>query len=86
MVFDMKTVAARAGEIEGRGKYVAGIASLPEGVRKGHGNVATAAGKLVAAAKSGEEKAVAAGIAGVMDACNSCHYNGRDAGRRKKMK
>ena len=86
MVFDMKNVAKRAGEIEGRGKYIAGLEQLPEGVRKGHGNLAMAAGKLVAAANSGEENQVADAMAGVMKACNACHYNARDAGRRKKMK
>ncbi len=55
-------------------------------MRKGHGNVGTAAGRLVSAAKSGEENEVADAIAGVLKACSACHYNLRDAGRRKKMK
>lgn len=86
MVFDMKNVAKRAGEIERRGNYIAGLKQLPEGVRKGHGNLAKAAGKLVAAANSGDEQQVATALAGVIQGCNGCHYNARDAGRRKKMK
>jgi len=86
MVFDMKRAAKVAEELQKRETYISGIERLPEAVRKGHGKVAEAAATLVAAAKSGEEKDVANALAGVMNACNACHYDLRDAERRKKMK
>ncbi len=65
--------------------YISKLEMLPEPTRKGHAKVAEAAATLVAAAKSGEEKDVANGISGVLNACNACHYGLRDAARRKKM-
>jgi hypothetical protein len=86
LVFDMKRAAKIAGELQGRETYISNIARLPEAVRKGHAKVAEATAKVVTAAKAGEEQDLAAALAGVMQACNACHYNVRDAGRRKKMK
>jgi len=86
MVFDMKRAATIAETLQKRETYISGIERLPEPVRKGHGKVAEAAATLVAAAKAGEEKDVANALAGVMNACNACHYDLRDAERRKKMK
>ncbi|MDP6343420.1 MAG: cytochrome c, partial [Alphaproteobacteria bacterium] len=86
MVFDMKRAATIAEGLQKRETYISNIARLPEPVRKGHGKVAEAATKLVAAAKSGEEQDVAKALSGVMQACNACHYDLRDAERRKKMK
>ena len=85
MVFDMKRAAKFAEELQQRESYISNIESLPEQVRKGHGKVAEAAAKLVAAANSGEEKDVANAINGVMQACSACHYDVRDAERRKKL-
>ncbi len=85
MVFDMKRAATIAEELQQRETFISKIERLPEPVRKGHGKVAAAATKLVAAAKSGEEQDVANAINGVMQACNACHYDLRDAERRKKM-
>jgi hypothetical protein len=86
MVFDMKRAAKIAGELQGRETYISKIERLPAAVREGHGKVAEAAGKLVAAAKAGEEQEIAKALSGVMQACNDCHYNKRDAKRRKDMK
>ncbi|MBL4908087.1 MAG: cytochrome c [Sneathiella sp.] len=86
MVFDMKRAATIAEGLQKREAYISGIEMLPPAARKGHGKVADAAAILVAAAKSGEEKDVANAINGVMQSCNACHYDIRDAERRKKMK
>jgi hypothetical protein len=86
MVFDMKRAAKIAGEFQAREIYISKIEALPEAVRKGHANVAKAVAKVAAAAKAGEEKDVANALTGVMNACNACHYDLRDAERRKKMK
>lgn len=85
MVFDMKRAEQIAEGLQKRETYISGIEMLPPPVRKGHGKVAEAAAVLVAAAKSGEEKDVASALTGVMNACNACHYDLRDAERRKKM-
>ncbi len=85
MVFDMKRAATIAEELQKRETYISTIEMLPPVVRKGHGKVAEAAATLVAAAKSGEEKDLASALSGVMNACNACHYDVRDAERRKKM-
>ena len=86
LVFDMKRAAKIAGELQGRETYISNVERLPEVVRKGHGKVAEAAAKVVAAAKAGEENDLAVALSGVMQACNACHYNLRDAKRRKNMK
>ena len=86
MVFDMKNVAKRAEEIQGRATYISNIKSVPEAWSKRYRNLAAAATKLGAAAKSGEENDVAMALGGVVQSCNACHYDLRDAGRRKKMK
>ena len=86
MVFDMKRAAKIAGELNQRETYISNIKRLPEVVRKGHAKVAEAAARLIAAAEAGEEKDVANGIVDVMLACTACHYDLRDAERRKKMK
>ena len=85
LVFDMKRAARIAEILHKRETYISNIERLPKPVRDGHAKVAAAAATLVAAAKSGEEKDVANGISGVLNACNACHYGVRDAARRKKM-
>ncbi len=86
MVFDMKRATKIAEELQARETYISKIERLPAAVREGHGKVAEAAAKLVAASKAGEEQDVVNALSGVMQACNDCHYNKRDAERRKKMK
>ena len=84
MVFDMKRVEKIADELQKRETFISNIERLPEPVRKGHAVVAEAAAKLVAAAKTGEENDVANAINGVVLTCNACHFDLRDAERRKK--
>ncbi len=85
LVFDMKRAATIAEILHKRETYISNIERLPQKVRDGHAKVAKAAATLVAAAETGEEQDVASALAGVMKACNACHYNLRDAERRKKM-
>jgi len=84
MVFDMKRIEKIADELQKREAFISKIERLPEPVRKGHAVVADAATKLVAAAKTGEEDAVANAINAVVLTCNACHFDLRDAERRKK--
>jgi len=84
-VFDMKRAATIADTLAGRETYISNIAALPEVVRKGHGKVAAEAKILADFARSGEEDKIARQIGAVLAACSACHYNVRDAQRRKKM-
>jgi len=85
MVFDMKRVTKIAEELEKREIFISKIERLPEAVKKGHAKVAEATAKLVAAAKTGEENDVANALNGVILTCNACHFDYRDAERRKKL-
>ena len=85
MIFDMKRAGTIAEELQKRETFIANIEQLPEKVRQGHGKVAEAAAKVVAAAASGEDNDMASALGEVMQACNACHYDVRDAKRRKKM-
>jgi hypothetical protein len=86
MVFDMKRAAKAAKDLQAREGFISKMEQLPESVRQGHGKVAVAAAKLVAAAEAGEEQLLAGALGEVMQACNICHYEQRDAARRKKLK
>jgi len=84
MVFDMERIEKTAEELQKRETFISKIEQLPEPVRKGHAVVAEAAAKLVAVAKTGEEDDIANAINDVVLTCNACHYDLRDAERRKK--
>jgi len=84
-VFDMERAAKIADGLAARETYISNIAALPEVVRKGHAKVAGEAKKLADFARAGEEDRMAAQIGVVLAACSACHYNVRDAERRKKM-
>ncbi len=86
MVFDMKRAVRDAKALQGREAYISKMEQLPATTRKGHGVVADAAAKLVAAAEAGDEQRMAAALGEVVQACNACHYERRDAERRKKLK
>ena len=86
MVFDMNRAVRAAKELRDREAYISKMEQLPETTRKGHGAVATAAAKLVIAVEAGEEQQMATALGEVMQACNACHYERRDAERRKKLK
>lgn len=83
-VFDMQRAATIADSLAKRETFITTL-NLPDPVKKGHAAVAEAAMQLAAAAKAGEEQQVAAKIGAVLSACSDCHYNLRDAERRKKQ-
>ncbi len=84
-VFDMKRATMFADSLAKRERFVSTLERLPEAVRKGHGKVADIAEELAAATRSGDEQEISMKIGAVLAACSSCHYNVRDAERRKKM-
>ncbi len=84
-IFDMKGAAETADKLAAREAYISNVARLPEETRKGHAKVAEEAKKLAEAARAGEEQKMATQIGAVLAACSACHYNVRDAARRKKM-
>ena len=84
-VFDMERATMFADGLVKRETFISKMDQLPEAVRKGHGKVADAATELAAATRSGDEQMIAMKIGAVLAACSSCHYDVRDAERRKKM-
>ena len=84
-VFDMERAAEIADGLVARETYISNIAELPEDVRKRHGKVADVAKELADAAKAGDEQQIAVKIGAVLAECSSCHYDVRDAERRKQM-
>ena len=84
-VFDMERAAKFADELVKRETYISGIERLPQEVRDGHAKVADAAKELADALKAGDDQDASAKLGGVLAACSACHYDVRDAKRRKKM-
>ncbi len=84
-VFDMERATTIADGLVKRETFISKMDQLPEAVRKGHGKVADAATELAAATRSGDDQEIAMKIGAVLAACSSCHYDVRDAERRKKM-
>ena len=84
-VFDMKRAATIADGLVKRETYISNIESLPAEVKKRHAKVADEAKKLADAARAGDEQKIAMQIGAVLASCSSCHYDLRDAERRKKM-
>ena len=84
-VFDMKRAADIADGLVAREIFISNLARLPDEVRKGHARVADVAKELADAARSGDEQQIAMKIGAVLAACSACHYNLRDAERRKQM-
>ncbi len=84
-VFDMERATMFADGLVARERFVSTIERLPEVVRKGHAKVADVAEELAAATRSGDEQMISMKIGAVLAACSSCHYDLRDAERRKKM-
>jgi cytochrome c556 len=85
MVFDMERATFFAEALAKRERYVSTIEQIPEPVRKRYAKLADIAEELAAATRSGDEQAIAMKIGAVMAACSSCHYDVRDAERRKKL-
>ena len=84
-VFDMERATTIADGLVKRETFISKMDQLPEAVRKGHGKVADAATELAAATRSGDEQEISMKIGAVLAACSSCHYDVRDAERRKKL-
>ncbi len=82
----MKRAVKIADGLAARETYIFNIARLSEETRKGHAKVATEAKILADLARAGEEQKMATQIGAVLAACSACHYDIRDAERRKKMK
>ncbi len=84
-VFDMKRATMFADSLAKRERFVSTIERIPEAQRKRYAELADIAEELAAATRSGDEQEVSMKIGKVLAACSSCHYNVRDAERRKKM-
>ena len=84
-VFDMKRATMFADGLAARERFVSNLERLPKAVRDGHAKVADVAEELAAATRSGDEQEISIKIGAVLAACSACHYNLRDAERRKKL-
>ncbi len=84
-VFDMKRATMFADSLAARERFVSTLEQIPEAVRKRYAELADIAEELAAATRAGDEQAIAMKIGKVLAACSSCHYNVRDAERRKKL-
>ncbi len=83
-VFDMKRASEIADGLAARETFISNIARLPDEVKKRHAKVANEAKILADAARAGDEQKMATQIGAVAN-CSACHYDVRDAERRKKM-
>ncbi len=83
--FDMKRATMFADSLAKRERFVSTIERIPEAQRKRYAELADIAEELAAATRSGDEQAISMKIGKVLAACSSCHYNERDAERRKKL-
>ena len=84
-VFDMARVADVADQLAAREDFISTLEMLPEDVRTRHAKVRDLAKQMAEAARAGDEQGVSMKIGAVMAECSSCHYNVRDAERRKEM-
>ncbi len=85
-VFDMERATMFADSLAKRERFVSTIEQIPEAQRKRYAELADIAEELAAATRAGDEQEISMKIGAVLAACSSCHYNVRDAERRKKMK
>ncbi len=84
-VFDMERATMIADGLVKREIFVSKLERLPKPVRDGHAKVADAAVELAAATRTGDEQEISVKIGAVLAACSACHYDLRDAERRKKL-
>ncbi len=84
-VFDTKRATMFADSLAARERFVSTIKQIPKAQRKRYAELADIAEELAAATRSGDEQEIAMKIGKVLAACSSCHYNERDAERRKKL-
>ena len=86
-VLDMERAAELAQQLTKRQHFLAGWEKIPEKWRKSYGELAEATDELLAAAKAGDEQETSMKLGKVLARCSACHYDLRDAKRRKeKMK
>ena len=84
-VFDMERATMFADSLAKRERFVSTIEQIPETSRKRYAELADIAEELAAATRAGDEQEISMKIGKVLAACSSCHYNVRDAKRRKKL-
>ena len=84
-VFDMKRATMFADSLAKRERFVSTLEFLPKPDRKRYAELADIAEELAAATRAGDEQEISKKIGAVLAACSSCHYNVRDAERRKKL-
>ncbi len=84
-VFDMERATMFADAMAKRERFVSTIEQIPEASRKRYAELADIAEELAAATRSGDEQEISMKIGAVLAACSSCHFNLRDAERRKKL-
>ena len=84
-VFDMERATTIADGLVKRETFISKLDRLPKAVRDGHAKVVVVAEELAAATRSGDEQMISMKIGAVLAACSSCHYDIRDAERRKKL-
>jgi cytochrome c556 len=83
-VFDMKRVEMIGDSFAKRHEgYVKNFPRMSDKFKKAYGRMASLGNDVAAAAKAGDEKAVTAKLGAILNGCNGCHYNLRDAKRRK---
>ena len=85
-VFDMERATMFADSLAKRERFVSTLEQIPEPVRKRYAELADIAEELAAATRAGDEQVISVKIGKVLAACSSCHYDVRDAERRKKLK
>ena len=84
-VFDMKRATMFADSLAKRERFVSTIEQIPKPDRKRYAELADIAEELAAATRAGDEQEISVKIGAVLAACSSCHYEVRDAERRKKL-
>ena len=84
-VFDMERATMFADSLAKRERFVSTIERIPKADRKRYAELADIAEELAAATRAGDEQAISMKIGAVLAACSSCHYEVRDAERRKKL-
>ena len=84
-VFDMKRIEMIADSFAKRHEgYIKNFPRMSDTFKKGYGHLASLGNEVTAAAKAGDEKAITGKLGEILNTCNGCHYNVRDAKNRKE--
>ena len=81
---DMKRLAAKADTLAANAERSSQVARFPDKVKQYYRDLAASGQEVAAAAKAADEELAAEKIGAVLKVCSACHYNLRDAKRRKK--